>query len=318
MGASGAWTMWRALLGMAVLDLTAASFLSPPQVHSRRRTTLSTERACGALACADAGLDEQQLKYMEEERIILVDIHDRVLGAQSKVSSHLCEYGPLLHRAFSVFLFDSQGRMLLQKRAAEKITFPNHWTNTCCSHPLYTPHEMGTDLTPADPLLGVKRAAIRKLGHELGIPASELPLESMTYMGRIHYIADSDDRWGEHEIDYVFFIQADVTLEANANEVCETAYMSAEEGGELFGTAESKGVKVTPWARHIVEQFVFDWWKSLGDQQKLEEQAEFEVIHRMGVCAHPEWSDPSQLYHPETTPMREVGGEGGVRTVQKS
>ena len=53
-------------------------------------------------------------------------------------------------------------------------------------------------------------------------------------------------------------------------------------------------------------------------EQKLEAQAEFEVIHRMGVCAHPEWSDPSQLYHPETTPMREVGGEGGVRTVQKS
>lgn len=48
----------------------------------------------------------------------------------------------LLHRAFSVFLFDSQNRLLLQQRASEKITFPNMWTNTCCSHPLNTPDEL--------------------------------------------------------------------------------------------------------------------------------------------------------------------------------
>lgn len=48
----------------------------------------------------------------------------------------------LLHRAFSVFLFDSQNRLLLQQRASEKITFPDMWTNTCCSHPLNTPSEL--------------------------------------------------------------------------------------------------------------------------------------------------------------------------------
>jgi isopentenyl-diphosphate delta-isomerase len=48
----------------------------------------------------------------------------------------------LLHRAFSVFLFDSQNRLLLQQRASEKITFPDMWTNTCCSHPLNTPDEL--------------------------------------------------------------------------------------------------------------------------------------------------------------------------------
>lgn len=48
----------------------------------------------------------------------------------------------LLHRAFSVFLFDSQNRLLLQQRATEKITFPDMWTNTCCSHPLNTPSEL--------------------------------------------------------------------------------------------------------------------------------------------------------------------------------
>lgn len=292
-----------ALIGVALLELTAASFLAVPTLSFRH--SRAPQQQCGVRACAEtAGLDEQQLKYMQEERIILVDTEDRVLGAQSKVSSHLCQYGPLLHRAFSVFLFDSEGRMLLQKRAPEKITFPEHWTNTCCSHPLFTPEEMGTDVTPQDPLLGVKRAAVRKLGHELGIPASQLPLDSLIYLSRIHYIADSDDQWGEHEIDYVFFIQADVTLEPNANEVCEVAYMSAAEVAELFGSADSKGVKVTPWARHIVEQFVFDWWESLGDTEALQRLAQPDQIHRMGVCAQPDWSDPSQLDHPETTPLQ--------------
>jgi isopentenyl-diphosphate delta-isomerase len=48
----------------------------------------------------------------------------------------------MLHRAFSVFLFNSKGELLLQQRASEKITFPDYWTNTCCSHPLYTPDEL--------------------------------------------------------------------------------------------------------------------------------------------------------------------------------
>ena len=50
-----------------------------------------------------------------------------------------------LHRAFSVFLFNNEGKLLLQKRASEKITFPDCWTNTCCSHPLTRPDEIITE-----------------------------------------------------------------------------------------------------------------------------------------------------------------------------
>jgi isopentenyl-diphosphate delta-isomerase len=64
----------------------------------------------------------------------------------------------LLHRAFSLFLFDKQGRLLLQQRSPEKITFPLYWANTCCSHPLYNEAEMELENG-----LGVKRAAIRKV-----------------------------------------------------------------------------------------------------------------------------------------------------------
>lgn len=103
----------------------------------------------------------------------------------------------LLHRAFSVFLFDSQNRLLLQQRATEKITFPDMWTNTCCSHPLGIPGETGSEL--AEAVQGVKRAAQRKLDHELGIKPAQVPLSDFKFLTRIHYKAPSDGKWGEHE-----------------------------------------------------------------------------------------------------------------------
>ena len=103
----------------------------------------------------------------------------------------------LLHRAFSVFLFDSNNRLLLQQRASEKITFPDMWTNTCCSHPLGIPGETGAELSEA--VQGTKRAAQRKLDQELGIQAKQVPLEKFNFLTRIHYKAPSDGKWGEHE-----------------------------------------------------------------------------------------------------------------------
>jgi isopentenyl-diphosphate delta-isomerase len=71
------------------------------------------------------------------------------------------------------------------------------WTNTCCSHPLGIPGETGTTLPES--VLGVKRAAQRKLGHELGIPAAQVPLDDFQFLTRIHYASPSDGKWGEHE-----------------------------------------------------------------------------------------------------------------------
>ena len=103
----------------------------------------------------------------------------------------------LLHRAFSVFLFDDQNRLLLQQRAEEKITFPDMWTNTCCSHPLNIPGETGSTLPES--IEGAKRAAQRKLEHELGIKPEQVPIEKFRFLTRIHYKAPSDGEWGEHE-----------------------------------------------------------------------------------------------------------------------
>lgn len=103
----------------------------------------------------------------------------------------------LLHRAFSVFLFNDKNELLLQQRAPEKITFPDMWTNTCCSHPLGIPGETGSNLP--DAIAGVKRAAQRKLDHELGIKKEQVPIENFRFLTRIHYKAPSDGKWGEHE-----------------------------------------------------------------------------------------------------------------------
>ena len=102
----------------------------------------------------------------------------------------------LLHRAFSAFIFrPSDGKLLLQQRASEKITFPDMWTNTCCSHPL---DDFEQEKIEKDQL-GVRVAASRKLEHELGIPRSQTPVDEFQYLTRIHYLAPSDGLWGEHE-----------------------------------------------------------------------------------------------------------------------
>jgi isopentenyl-diphosphate Delta-isomerase len=100
----------------------------------------------------------------------------------------------LLHRAFSVFLFNSENKLLLQQRSSDKITFPDLWTNSCCSHPLNTTLELEESEQK-----GARRAAQRKLQHELGIKPEQVPLDKFTFLTRIHYLAPSDGAWGEHE-----------------------------------------------------------------------------------------------------------------------
>lgn len=105
----------------------------------------------------------------------------------------------LLHRAFSAFVFrPSDGKLLLQQRATEKITFPDMWTNTCCSHPLDDFEAEKVE----EAQRGVKSAASRKLDHELGIPMAQTPIDGFQYLTRIHYLAPSNGPWGEHEGEY--------------------------------------------------------------------------------------------------------------------
>lgn len=190
------------------------------------------------------GTDPKQAEHMKEVCIIL-DEYDRPLGGGSKrICTSLFSYHNaklliflsypghltrnidrgLVHRAFSVFLFDSQNRLLLQQRAAKKITFPNMWTNTCCSHPLNVPEEAGIEIEEA--MLGVKRAAIRKLWDEVYVKVAEEDQEAFLkkfhFLTRIQYKAknispdDPDKVWSEHESKYPQKVSPCSKIEAKA------------------------------------------------------------------------------------------------------
>ncbi|XP_012679632.2 isopentenyl-diphosphate Delta-isomerase 1 [Clupea harengus] len=219
-------------------------------------------------------LDEKQVQLLAE-KCILIDENDRVTGADSKKNCHLnsnIEKG-LLHRAFSVFLFNNEEKLLLQQRSDAKITFPDCFTNTCCSHPLYTDSELEDQ-----DAIGVRRAAQRRMKAELGIPTDQVPPEEMTYLTRIHYKAESDGMWGEHEIDYILFMQKDVELDPDPNEIKSYCYVTKEELKDMLEKAKRKELEITPWFSLIAETFLFKWWDNLHN---LKEFMNHEKIHRM-------------------------------------
>lgn len=237
---------------------------------SSTRST-SNEQADGGSHANESDLsghDAEQIRLMDEACIVL-DADDHALGSASKKTCHLMSNinNGLLHRAFSVFLFHPQThRLLLQQRASSKITFPDMWTNTCCSHPLAYATESGQDGDLSSTAQGAKCAAQRKLDHELGIPSSHVPISGFDFLTRIHYLAPSDGRWGEHEIDYILFIQADPELAVNSNEVRETVWVSQAELKQLFRDAEADATsssKFTPWFKLICESMLFEWWDAM-------------------------------------------------------
>ncbi|TFB03543.1 Isopentenyl-diphosphate Delta-isomerase [Trichoderma ghanense] len=222
-----------------------------------------------------SGHDEEQIRLMDEVCIV-TDENDAPIGTASKKICHLMtniDKG-LLHRAFSVFLFNDKKELLLQQRASEKITFPDMWTNTCCSHPLSIPTETGANLV--DSIAGAKRAAQRKLEHELGIKTEQVPFEDFHFLTRIHYKAPSDGKWGEHEIDYILFIKANVDVNPNPNEVQATQYVTADGLKKLF---EDPNLKFTPWFKLICNSMLFEWWESLDSG--LEKYTNEQEIRRM-------------------------------------
>lgn len=118
---------------------------------------------------------------MNRDKLILVNEWDQVIGQMGKQEVHEKGY---LHRAFSVFIFNTKGQMLLQQRSQTKYHSPGLWTNACCSHPSY-----GEELNDA---------VARRLMEEMGLSCP------VTHVFQFQYRAVLDQGMIEHELDHVF------------------------------------------------------------------------------------------------------------------
>jgi len=193
-------------------------------------------------------LDEhdQSQADMMAENCILVDSNDRQIGSASKMECHFGE--GKRHRAFSVLLFDSNDRLLLQRRSLDKITFPGIWANSCCSHPLDIEEENGDGVFS---LAGVISAAKRKLDQELGIPLSVTSDWDFTHIGCFEYSCRWDENWIEHEIDHVLIVRADVEVIPNPNEIAEVQWVELELLQEIIQGEEWNDREIAAWFRMI-------------------------------------------------------------------
>jgi farnesyl-diphosphate farnesyltransferase len=236
------------------------------------------------------GKGVSQEEFMIRDECIVLNENDDIIGHGNKKDVHtFSSTNPrgILHRAFSVFLFNTEGKLLLQKRADEKITFPSVWTNTCCSHPLYgfEPNEVDNkESLLTGQVLGVKNAAIRKLEHELGIPKNELSINDFKFLTRLHYWAadvqthGEHSPWGEHEIDYILFIQKDIkTIALNKEEVSDVKYVTLD---ELRNQMNDSSLKWSPWFRIIAEKFLPVWWNDLKETLTTDRFVDVSTIYR--------------------------------------
>jgi len=184
---------------------------------------------------------------MMGEMCLVVDSDDNVIGAETKLDCH--KDGGIRHRAFSVLIFDSLGRLLVQKRSSEKITFPAIWANSCCSHPLDIESENeGSN--------GVKNAARRKLEQELGIPVEITETWSFHHIGRMEYSCRWDNDWIEREIDHIMVVHADTEVNHNENEISDVLWADSLEISRMMdGDGNWEDEVIAPWFRLIWEKF---------------------------------------------------------------
>ena len=173
----------------------------------------------------DLGLGVHDLVVsFDSEPLILVDEHDQEIGHLSKADAH--DGAGQLHRAFSLFVFDGRGRLLLQRRAASKRLWPDYWSNTCCSHP-----RRGEDIGDA---------IHRRLDQELGLSC---PLE---FLFKFQYQAQFDDEGSENELCSVYAGHCDDAPEVNRNEISDLRYI---EPAALDREMNDTPSAFTPWFR---------------------------------------------------------------------
>ncbi len=158
----------------------------------------------------------------EREELILVDENDRVVGHRPKAACH--DRDGVLHRAFSVFVFNRHGEVLLQQRAAGKRLWPLYWSNSCCSHP-----RRGESM---------ETAVRRRLEQELRIGCE------LRYLYKFQYHARYGAAGSEHELCSVFAGYSDDPVRANGTEINDCRFLSPD---QLDHELDTHPERFTPW-----------------------------------------------------------------------
>ena len=161
----------------------------------------------------------------EDERLILVDSEDRVVGSLGKAVCH--DGQGILHRAFSLFVFNGAGETLLQRRHPDKRLWPGYWSNSCCSHP-----RRGE---------AVGDAVLRRAGDELG-----LALTGIEMLYKFEYRAAYADVGSEFELCSVFVGHTDTEPRINTTEIAEWRWIRPD---DLDHDLESNAQDFTPWLK---------------------------------------------------------------------
>ncbi|MBR9682780.1 MAG: isopentenyl-diphosphate Delta-isomerase [Candidatus Aenigmarchaeota archaeon] len=171
------------------------------------------------------------------EEILLVDKDDNEIGFEEKMKAH--EEGGKLHRAFSIFIFNSKGEMLLQLRSKKKYHFGDLWTNTCCSH-----QRKGEIL---------EQSVHRRLQEEFGFDTGVKEVYKFIYKS-----TDENSGLTEHEYDHVFIGTFDGEPKPNPEEIDEYKWVILE---ELEKDVKEHPENYTPWFKIILDK-VTDYFKS--------------------------------------------------------
>ena len=159
--------------------------------------------------------------------VLEVNEQDEIIGRQEKLYAH--QKG-ILHRAFSIFTFNSKGELLLQQRANEKYHCGGLWTNTCCSHPV-SENDTITD-------------AHKRLQQEMGFDCE------LSFIEKFLYKAELDNGLIEHELDYIYNGYYDGLVDFNPAEVQATRYIS---WSDLQTELKERPEQFTPWLKLICE-----------------------------------------------------------------
>lgn len=171
---------------------------------------------------------------MKEQELILVNEKDEQVGVMPKMEVH--QKG-LLHRAFSVFIFDKEGNMLLQQRSSEKYHGAHLWTNACCSHPY--PNETA------------QQAAERRLQEELGFVTRLNEIFSFTYRAQV------ENDLIEHEYDHVFAGEYENEIHPDPSEVMNYRF---EKMDQIKEDIQIHPQKFTSWFK-IAFPKIEKWWQ---------------------------------------------------------